>query len=310
MKNFSVLKTDNLLIRNIIDFSVLILTAFVEAIAIQWFLVPNHVFTGGFNGISQMLSLLVKTITGLNVSTGVFILIMSLAIGVIGWKMVGSRFTILSTLDSVLISILVIFVPEINLAHNSLLAAIFAGVLVGVGIGLSMRFGFSTGGMDIVVMIFQKRTGRTVGFITNIINISIILVAGFFIGWENALYTIISIYATSQTIDAIYTNNQKLTAFIVTSKGKAIIKALQKDLIRGITVLSSKGGYSSKESETLMIVINRAELYELRQIVLNNDENAFINIINTTELSGLFLDSERQHAIKTGKEVLYNKTQN
>ncbi|KGH69236.1 hypothetical protein X466_08780 [Oenococcus oeni S25] len=96
--------------------------------------------------------------------------------------MVGSRFTILSTANSVLTSLFIVYFPVINIAKSVLLASLFLGVLMGLATGLSMRFGLSTDGMDIIAMIVQKKTGRSVGVISNTINASIVLIAGIFIG--------------------------------------------------------------------------------------------------------------------------------
>lgn len=179
-----------------------------------------------------------------------------------------------------------------------MLAALFGGLLLGVAIGLAMRYGFSTGGMDIVAMVVQKRTGKSVGALMNIINCVVVIVAGFFIGWQNALFTLIGIYATGRVVDTLYTGYQKLTAMIVTAKGDDVVEALHKDLIRGITILPSKGAYTKRESTTLMMVISRYELFEMQEIVHRADPKAFVNLLNTVNVSGEFLDSDRQLQMK------------
>ncbi|MFT8324875.1 YitT family protein [Oenococcus sicerae] len=277
---------------------ILIFTALLEVLAINMFLNPNHIFTGGFTGISQLLSLASERLFGFQINTGVFILISSVTIGLFGWKLVGSRFTILSTANSVLTSLFIVYFPVINIAQNVLLASLFSGVLMGIATGLSMRFGLSTGGMDIIAMIVQKKTGRSVGVISNTINASIVLVAGVFIGWPNALYTLIGIFATGQVIDTIYTGQQKLTAFIVTDKATELTKALQNELVRGITILPSVGAYSHQPSSTLFMVISRVELYDMEQIVREIDPHAFINIVSTVSINGLWLDSDHQASLK------------
>ncbi|EHN59717.1 YitT family protein [Oenococcus kitaharae] len=280
---------------------ILVFTAFLEVIAMNMFLTPSHIFTGGFNGISQLLSLASRHLFAYQINTGIFLLVSSLVIGVVGWKLVGSRFTILSTANSIFTSLLILYVPVIDVAKNSLLASLFSGVLVGMATGLSMRFGFSTGGMDIIAMIVQKKTGRSVGVISNTINAAIVLIAGMFIGWPNALYTLIGIFASGQVIDAIYTGQRKLTALIVTEKADLLTKTLQKELVRGITILPSVGAFSHHQSSTLMMVINRVELYDMENIVRDIDPHAFIDILSTISVSGLWLDADRQADIKNRK---------
>ncbi len=294
-------KIQNSIPQLVVQLFILIFTALLEVIAMNMFLNPNHIFTGGFNGISQLLSIASKHLFGFQINTGIFILLTSVVIGFFGWKMVGSRFTILSTANSVLTSLFIVYFPVINIAKSVLLASLFSGVLMGLATGLSMRFGLSTGGMDIIAMIVQKKTGRSVGVISNTINASIVLIAGIFIGWPNALYTLIGIFATGQVIDAIYTGQRKLTTLIVTENAGPLVKALQNELVRGITILPSTGAFSRHKSSTLFMVINRVELYEMENIVREIDPHAFIDILSTVSVSGLWLDPDHQADIKKGK---------
>ncbi|WP_439424893.1 YitT family protein [Oenococcus alcoholitolerans] len=295
-------KIQNIFPEIVIQLVVLVFTAILQAISINLFLNPNHIFTGGFNGIAQLLSLASFGFFHVHINTGIFILLSSAVIGVFGWKMVGSRFTIFSTANSVLASFLIMYFPIFNLAGNILLASLFAGVLMGLAIGISMRFGFSTGGMDIIAMIVQKRTEKSIGAIQNTINAAIVMIAGLFIGWPNALYTLIGIFATGQVIDAIYTGQQKLTALIVTEKADLLTKALQKELVRGITILPSIGAFSGRSSSTLMMVINRVELYEMESVVRQTDPSAFIDIVSTVSVSGLWFNEDKQADFKKRKE--------
>ncbi len=201
-------------------------------------------------------------------------------------------------LNSIFVAVLQIAVPTHSLTTDPLLASLFGGLLLGVSIGLALRYGFSTGGMDIVAMVVQKRTGKSLGALMNAINFGVVLVAGAFIGWQNALFTLIGIYATGRAIDALYTGYQKLTALIVTSKGDDVVEALHRDLIRGITILPSKGAYTKLDSMTLMMVLSRYELVEMQEIVHDADPKAFINLISTVSVSGEFFDADRQLQMK------------
>ncbi|KAA8381272.1 YitT family protein [Leuconostoc carnosum] len=270
----------------------------IQVLSLNAFLIPNRVFSSGFNGIAQLLSLLFVHAFSLDLQTGIFIMIFNIPIGIIGWKMIGGRFTILSFLNSIFVAVLQIAVPTHSLTTDPLLASLFGGLLLGVSIGLALRYGFSTGGMDIVAMVVQKRTGKSLGALMNAINFGVVLVAGAFIGWQNALFTLIGIYATGRAIDALYTGYQKLTALIVTSKGDDVVEALHRDLIRGITILPSKGAYTKLDSMTLMMVLSRYELVEMQEIVHDADPKAFINLISTVSVSGEFFDADRQLQMK------------
>lgn len=282
---------------------VLIGTAIIEAVALNEFLIPNNIFSGGFNGVAQLSSWATETLLHVNISTGIFILLLNIPIALIGWLKIGPQFTVFSFINSFLTSILTLIMPVSQVANNSLLASLFGGVLVGAGSGLTFKYGFSTGGMDIVAMVVQKTTGKSIGSITMSINMVIVAIAGLNIGWNNALYTIIGIYATSRVIDTIHTRHQKLTAFIVTDMADPVVRALHAELIRGITIIPSQGAYTRQESKTLMMVISRYELYQMEHIVKEIDHDAFINLVSTVNLSGNFWDEDAQMQMRKNVQV-------
>lgn len=277
---------------------VLVFTGIIEAVALNQFLTPNNIFAGGFTGVSQLLSWVLHTSFGVTVSAGVFVLLFNIPIAIIGWLKIGPQFTVLSFINSFLTSFLIVVLPVTRLTTNPLLASLFGGLLVGAGTGLTFRYGFSTAGMDIVAMVVQKTTGKSIGTISMTINSVIVAIAGLNIGWTNAMYTIIGIYASSRIIDTLHTRHQRLTAFIVTTHADEVVAALHADLIRGITILNSQGAYTRQDSKTLMIVISRYELYEMEHIVKNTDSDAFINLVNTVDLSGNFWDEDAQQQIR------------
>lgn len=274
------------------------LSVALQVAGLNFFLIPNSIFSVGLNGVSQLLSLSAWQFFHWHIDTGLFFLLFNIPIGIVGFKMVGGKFTILSFINAVVVSLFLIFLPTYAFTTQPLLASLFGGLLVGASVGIAMRYGFSTGGFDIIAMIIQKRTGKSIGAFMNVTNGVIVLIAGFFIGWQNAMYTLIGIYATGQVVDTLYTGYQKLTALIVTSKGDEVIDVLHRDLIRGITVLPSSGAYTKRESTTLMMVLSRFELFEMQEAVRSVDPKAFINLLSTVSVSGEFWDADRQLQMK------------
>ncbi|MCF6160072.1 MAG: YitT family protein [Furfurilactobacillus sp.] len=276
---------------------ILLFSAVCCAVALNVFLIPSNIFAGGLNGIAQLLHWGLK-FTGADISTGWFILAFNLPIGIMGWRKIGPRFTAWSFANAIVTSVLAIVIPEVSVSHNALLNALFGGILTGIGIGFPFRFGFSTGGMDIIAMVLQKTTGRSIGTLTMMLNSGIIAVAGFFIGWENALFTIITIYATSRMVDTIHTRHQKMTALIVTNRPDELIAALREHLFRGVTVLPSRGAFSNRDNSTLMIVISRYELYDLQTTVKETDPDSFMNLVATVDIAGNFFDEDKQAELR------------
>ena len=269
----------------------------ITAIALNFFLTPAKVFQSGATGVAQLISLFLQQAGVAHQDlTGWFNLLLNLPLAYLAWHKLGRSFAIYSFITMFLVSALTIVLPVHALSTNPLMNAIFGGVLTGAGVGIALRFGFSTGGLDILSMYLAKTTRQTVGALMFIINLGIILVAGFGIQWESALYTIISIYCMTRVVDTIHTSNQKITAMVVTEHPDAVIAAVRGRLIRGITVLPSRGGYLGRANTTLMIVITRYELYDLTQATLGADHAAFIDILNTVDVVGEFLTSDQQEA--------------
>ncbi|MGO3732877.1 MAG: YitT family protein [Vagococcus sp.] len=285
--------------------AVVIVAGFALALGLNMFLIPANVFSAGVNGMAQLVSSSLAMMFNIKVNTGILIFLMNIPIAILGWVKLGKSATIYSLLTVVSVSIMALLVPSIQITDNALMNAIAGGVLTGLAIGITMKFGFSTGGMDIVSLVLSKTTGRTVGSLMFAINLLIILAAGFIFDWESALYTIISIFCTTQVVDTIHTSHQKVTAFVMTCKTEETIASIQHELVRGMTLLPGTGVYSRKDVSIIMIVVTRYELYTLEQAVYNVDEHAFINIIPTQTVYGQFWNEDDQNRIRASiKETL------
>lgn len=277
---------------------IVIFAGFVLAVALNLFLIPANVFSAGVNGMAQLLSGILQTSFGITLDTGIIIFIMNIPIAILGWIKLGKSATIFSLLTVLSVTIMTLLIPVTEVTNNPLMNGIVGGVLTGVAVGVTMKYGFSTGGMDIVSLVLAKTTGKTVGSLMLIINIFIIGTAGFVFDWESALYTIISIFCTTQVVDSIHTSHQKVTAFIITSKQEEVIHSIQTEILRGMTLLPGTGVYSRKETSVIMIVVTKYELYALEQAVYLSDQNAFMNIVPTQTVMGSFWNEDQQKQMK------------
>lgn len=268
--------------------------AITNAIALNNFLIPARVYGAGLNGVSQLLSSFLFDFSHIEISTGLLIMLFNIPIALLGWYKVGRDFTLFSFLTVALMSIFSMILPIQEVTNDPIMNAIVGGVISGIGVGLSLKYGFSTGGMDIVSMVLAKTTGRSIGTLMFGINFIVISLAGFAYGWEYALYTLLSIYVLTKVVDTIHTSYQKVTAMIVTQHSAEMTTAIKEKLIRGITLLPAKGGFSGADSSVLMVVVTRYELYDLEQAVKETDPFAFVNILQTNRVIGEFWDSDRQ----------------
>ncbi|MEG0285662.1 MAG: YitT family protein [Vagococcus sp.] len=277
---------------------IVIFAGLVIAVALNLFLIPANVFSAGVNGMAQLLSGVLLQSFDITLDTGILIFLMNIPIAILGWIKLGKSATIFSLLTVLSVTIMTLIIPVGQVTDNPLMNGIVGGVLTGVAVGITMKYGFSTGGMDIVSLVLSKTTGRTVGSLMLVINLFIIGTAGFVFNWESALYTIISIFCTTQVVDKIHTSHQKVTAFIITSKQEEVIHSIQTEILRGMTLLPGTGVYSRKETSVIMIVVTKYELYALEQAVYLADQNAFINIMPTQTVLGAFWNEDQQKQMK------------
>ncbi|WP_423801485.1 YitT family protein [Neobacillus sp. SAB-20_R2A] len=267
---------------------VVIVGAFLTALGMNLFLIPANVYSSGFTGIAQLLSKVLTEYTPLNISMGVLLLLLNIPVAFLGWKKVGKSFTIYSFLSVVLSSLFLELIPIHRMSHDILLNAVFGGVIIASGVGITLKWGASTGGLDIIAMVLSRMKDKPIGPYMLLLNGIIIITAGFLYGWEKALYTLVFLYTSTRVIDAIHTRHAKLTAFIITKNADELKKAIHKKLVRGITMLPAKGAFSNETKEMLMIVITRYELFDLERVIKEVDPHAFTNIIQTTGVYGFF----------------------
>jgi uncharacterized membrane-anchored protein YitT (DUF2179 family) len=260
----------------------------LSAVAINFFLIPANVYSSGFTGASQLISRFLSEHTNINLSTGVLLFLLNIPVTILGWFKVGKAFTIYGFISIFLTSFFLELIPIQQVSQDILLNAVFGGVISAVGIGFTLRWGASTGGMDIIAMILSRMKDKPIGIYILTLNSIIILSAGFLFGWEKALYTLVTLYTSTRVIDAIHTRHVKLTAFIITRKADELKKAIHSKLIRGSTAIPARGGYTDETKDLLMIVLTRYELFDLERIIKEVDPKAFTNIIQTTRIFGFF----------------------
>ncbi len=274
------------------NLGIMIIGVFVYVLAMNMFISPANLYTGGVTGIAQLIIAFASSAFGIQLSLGVLILLFNVPLLYLAWRSIGKRFALLSILTVVLQSVVLELIPMGKFSEDILLNAVFGGVLIGVGIGMILKIGASTGGTDIVFQYLSMKFNGSFGKYSFAINAIIILIAGLTQGWETALYTIISIYITSVVIDKIHTVHQNLTLYIVTSKEDEMIKTLQQQLYRGITILEGRGAYSKNDKSVLMMVLSSYELYEALAVIKMVDEQAFTNVVRSEMVQGYFLKKE------------------
>ncbi|GGM25091.1 UPF0750 membrane protein YitT [Paraliobacillus quinghaiensis] len=268
---------------------VVIIGALLNALALNFFLIGADVYASGFTGIAQLLSTVFSQYLGIDaVSTGILLLLLNIPVAILGWFKVGRYFTIYSFISVAVTTIFLEIIPIMSFSSDIMLNAVFGGVIAGIGIGITLKWGASTGGSDIVAMVLSRVKDRPIGSYLMIINGVIIVLAGYLNEPENALYTLLALYVSTRVIDGLHTRHEKVTAMIVTKKTDELQQAIHDTMVRGITILPARGAYSKEDKSMLVLVITRYELYDLERIIYEVDPHAFTNIVQTTGIFGFF----------------------
>lgn len=267
---------------------VVILGALLNAVGLNFFLIPANVYSSGFTGIAMLISRVMEDYTPFFISTGILLLLLNIPVAILGWLKVGKSFTLYSFFSVAATTFFLELVPLYSFSEDILLNAVFGGVIMAIGVGITLKYGASTGGLDIIAMVLSRMKDKPVGTYFFLFNSIIILAAGLLFGWEKALYTLVSLYVSTRVIDAIHTRHEKLTAMVITKKADVLKKAIHSKLVRGITMIPAKGAFTNETKDMLIIVITRYELYDLEKIIKEEDPQAFTNIVQTAGIFGFF----------------------
>ncbi|GGL42789.1 YitT family protein [Sporolactobacillus putidus] len=254
----------------------------LDAIALEAFLVPNKVIDGGVVGISIMLSHL----SGLPI--GIYLLVINLPFFVVGYKQMGKTFTITSICGVTLLAVLTTLFGQIpTFTHDLLLAAVFGGVIMGIGVGLIIRNGGSSDGTEILAVLFNEKTPFSVGEVVMFINIFILGSAGFVFGWNYAMYSLIAYFVAFKMIDVTTTGLESSKAvWIISDYHAEIGDALNDRLGRGVTYLNGEGAYTGNDKNVIFTVISRLEEAKVKSIVDSIDRSAFLAISDIHDVKG------------------------
>ena len=263
------------------EFLLIAAGAVIAAFAIEEFLVPNTILDGGVIGIGIM----VNNLTRLPLS--ILTIVFNVPFLIIGSRKMGAIFIVKSAYAMVIFSIFVeIFRPLQEVTDQYLLAVCFGGVILGLGVGLVIRFGGCLDGTETVAIMLNKKFKMPVGRTVLIFNIIIYVIAGFLFGFDRAMYSLLTYFITSRIIDWVESGlDQAKAAMIITNEGKEIADKIYKELGRTVTLMEGEGLVSGRKV-VLYCVLKRFEVNELRSIIDSVDHSAFITVSDVSEIIG------------------------
>jgi len=246
------------------------------------FFIPNHIAPGGITGVATLIHALTRF------PVGSAVMILNIPLFLISFRKIGRSFVLKSLLATALLSMLIDLIPVQALTADPMLSAIFGGILMGLGIGLVIRAGATTGGTDMAATLLQKRINFiSVGSVLLLLDFIVITASGFVFSPQSAMYALISVFLATQVMDRTVEGLESAKAFFVFSaKTQEIASEVLATLQRGATLLHAKGAYSGREGEVLLCVVIRTQIPQFKSIVNAIDPGAFLMVTDVREAMG------------------------
>jgi len=258
--------------------------AFIVSVALEMFLLPNKIIDGGVIGISMMLSYIT------NWNLGLLIFCINIPFMIIAFKSLGKKFIINTFLAIAILSLATNLVMNLKPATcDLLLATVFGGILLGLGVGLILRNNASLDGTEMLSIVLSKKLKViSVGELLMGMNLFIYTAAGFLLGWDRALYSIMTYYIASKVIDTVLEGLDKSKSVrVVSDCWEEIGNSIMKELDVSVTYIKSKGGYSRQEKILTFCVVNKFDIPKLKELIHDIDQNAFIVTEDVHEVEGV-----------------------
>jgi uncharacterized membrane-anchored protein YitT (DUF2179 family) len=264
------------------EYTLILLGTAIMAVAFNMFLVPNRIAAGGISGLGVVFFYLLR------IPVGATILLLNLPLFILAARYLGWPFLPRGLFGALSLSILVevlIFLPAVT--RDLLLASLYGGVVMGVGISLVFRAHGSTGGTVLAAQLLNKFFGFATGQSLLGVDFLVIALAGLVFNLELAMYALISLFVSSRVIDLVQEgiSNSK-AALIISDHNDLIVQRIFSDLDRGATILSSKGAYTGKSRDMVLTVVSQSEVPRLKKLVHELDNKAFVIVGNVHEVVG------------------------
>ncbi|WEK55721.1 MAG: YitT family protein [Candidatus Cohnella colombiensis] len=262
----------------------------IYAFGLQYFIIPNLLMEGGVTGIAVLLNYTAHFPVSLSS------LLINLPLFIVGWRHLG-RISMIYTIAGTVLLSLFLWIAErlvhkgwlipFQAEHDFILVVLYAGVTLGVGLGLVFRGGGTTGGVDIIAKIFNRKQGWSIGQIILSLDVLILGTALLFIPKEKVLYTLVCVFIASRVIDFIQEGAYAAKAFtIISNSPEKLAQEITKELDRGVTLMPAIGGYSGQQRTVIYCVVSRFEIRKLKSLVRLHDRRAFIVINDVHDVLG------------------------
>lgn len=272
-------------------YSMVALGALISGVGINTFLIPHQLFSGGVSGVAMILYFL------FNWPIGLQIIILNIPLFYAAYRLLDRDYVLCGIFGMVIFSVVTDatrFMADLHFVDDTLLAAIYGGVISGIGAGMIFRVGGSAGGTDTIATIIKKYYSLNVGLVGFSINVFLMIVAAALFGVKPAMYTLLSFFVSSQVTDAVIEGlNRKKTIMIISDKNEEIADAILDEVGRGATFLEGTGAYSGQGKKVLFVVVTLTQISKIKFIAEKTDPHAFMIVQDAAEVLGRGFSSKK-----------------
>lgn len=256
--------------------------AFIFSLGLNNFLIANHLSEGGFVGLAVISWYL------LHIPVGATFLLLNIPLLWMGWRLFGRDFVVKTLWGVAAVSLFAEITKNIQTpVDDKMLAALYGGVLSGIGLGVIFRFGATTGGADVIARVVKHFWGISMGKTLFAIDVVVIGIMAVLIGRQTAMYSLVALFVSSRVIDFVLEGiSAARAATIISDHSEEIANRVHRELERGTTLLPGIGGYTGTARRVVYTVVSRDEVIRLHQIVKEVDPNAFVVVNEVHDVLG------------------------
>ncbi|MBS2770280.1 YitT family protein [Anoxybacillus rupiensis] len=273
----------------------ILLGAAIFAFGLVHFNMQNNLAEGGVTGITLLLYFL------FGIDPSLTNLLLNIPLFFIGWKLLGRHsffYTMIGTVSlSLFLWIFQHYAIKMPLKHDLTLAALFAGVFVGIGLGIIFRYGGTTGGVDIIARLLYKYRGISMGKTMFAFDAVVITLSLLYLSYREAMYTLVAVFIGARVIDFMQEGGYAAKgATIISERSEEIATKILTEMERGVTVLKGRGSYTKRERDVLYCVVAKNELPRLKNVIISVDPHAFVAVTDVHDVlgEGFTLDENKQ----------------
>ena len=265
------------------DYWMILLGALITGASYTYFFVPNNIAPGGITGVATVLNHLIGW-----PPVGTLSFILNIPLFLLGYKSGGKLFVLRSFIAMMLLSLFIDILPGDPITDDGMLASIFGGILLGIGLGLVLRAGATTGGTDLAAQMVHKRLSFiSVGTFLFAIDCTVILLAGIVFDVQAALVALIALYVSTKVMDMIIKGwNTEEQMMIISDHAPEIARRINTEMDRGATFIEATGAYTGEKRGMIYCVVTRAQIMQIKAIVGSVDPHAFVTVSAAHEVMG------------------------